>query len=133
MKENSGSPLLAYERRCFRQSFRPLFSFGRLVYEPIVQDPVRTTGDEKGGTWESPAGCGVIHWSRERRCLISSAPPGPFLCSWTRCDSKFTGKEIEILRQVSGHPYIITLIDSYESSTFMFLVFDLMRRGELFF
>ncbi|CAI5790996.1 phosphorylase b kinase gamma catalytic chain, liver/testis isoform [Podarcis lilfordi] len=43
-----------------------------------------------------------------------------------------TGKEIEILRQVSGHPYIITLIDSYESSAFMFLVFDLMRRGELF-
>lgn len=43
-----------------------------------------------------------------------------------------TGKEIAILRQVSGHPYIITLIDSYESSTFMFLVFDLMKRGELF-
>nr|XP_056718993.1 phosphorylase b kinase gamma catalytic chain, liver/testis isoform [Euleptes europaea] len=43
-----------------------------------------------------------------------------------------TGKEIQILRQVSGHPFIITLIDSYESSTFMFLVFDLMRRGELF-
>ncbi|XP_054849195.1 phosphorylase b kinase gamma catalytic chain, liver/testis isoform [Eublepharis macularius] len=43
-----------------------------------------------------------------------------------------TSKEIEILRQVSGHPYIITLIDSYESSTFMFLVFDLMKRGELF-
>uniref|UniRef100_K7FAD1 Phosphorylase kinase catalytic subunit gamma 2 n=1 Tax=Pelodiscus sinensis TaxID=13735 RepID=K7FAD1_PELSI len=43
-----------------------------------------------------------------------------------------TGKEIAILRQVAGHPYIITLIDSYESSTFMFLVFDLMRRGELF-
>ncbi|XP_043373209.1 phosphorylase b kinase gamma catalytic chain, liver/testis isoform isoform X2 [Dermochelys coriacea] len=43
-----------------------------------------------------------------------------------------TGKEIAILRQVAGHPYIISLIDSYESSTFMFLVFDLMRRGELF-
>ncbi|KAF7238746.1 Phosphorylase b kinase gamma catalytic chain, liver/testis isoform [Varanus komodoensis] len=43
-----------------------------------------------------------------------------------------TGKEIAILRQVSGHPFIITLIDSYETSTFMFLVFDLMRRGELF-
>ncbi|XP_061446909.1 phosphorylase b kinase gamma catalytic chain, liver/testis isoform [Rhineura floridana] len=43
-----------------------------------------------------------------------------------------TSKEIDILRQVSGHPFIITLIDSYESSTFMFLVFDLMRRGELF-
>ncbi|KAL7977567.1 hypothetical protein Chor_009516, partial [Crotalus horridus] len=43
-----------------------------------------------------------------------------------------TSKEIAILRQVSGHPFIITLIDSYETSTFMFLVFDLMRRGELF-
>ncbi|ETE66459.1 Phosphorylase b kinase gamma catalytic chain, testis/liver isoform, partial [Ophiophagus hannah] len=43
-----------------------------------------------------------------------------------------TSKEIAILHQVSGHPYIITLIDSYETSTFMFLVFDLMRRGELF-
>ncbi|KAK2097890.1 Phosphorylase b kinase gamma catalytic chain, liver/testis isoform [Saguinus oedipus] len=29
-------------------------------------------------------------------------------------------------------PLKITLIDSYESSSFMFLVFDLMRKGELF-
>ncbi|XP_034275666.2 phosphorylase b kinase gamma catalytic chain, liver/testis isoform isoform X2 [Pantherophis guttatus] len=36
-----------------------------------------------------------------------------------------TSKEIAILHQVSGHPFIITLIDSYETSTFMFLVFDL--------
>uniref|UniRef100_A0A6I8PA27 phosphorylase kinase n=1 Tax=Ornithorhynchus anatinus TaxID=9258 RepID=A0A6I8PA27_ORNAN len=43
-----------------------------------------------------------------------------------------TRRETHILRQVAGHPHIITLIDSYESSTFMFLVFDLMRRGELF-
>ncbi|MBN3309568.1 phosphorylase b kinase gamma catalytic chain, liver/testis isoform [Amia ocellicauda] len=43
-----------------------------------------------------------------------------------------TLKEIHVLKTVSGHPSIITLIDSYESATFIFLVFDLMRRGELF-
>ncbi|KAG9329242.1 hypothetical protein JZ751_006430 [Albula glossodonta] len=43
-----------------------------------------------------------------------------------------TLKEIQILKVVSEHPSIITLIDSYESATFIFLVFDLMRRGELF-
>ncbi|XP_053327542.1 phosphorylase b kinase gamma catalytic chain, liver/testis isoform isoform X2 [Spea bombifrons] len=43
-----------------------------------------------------------------------------------------TAKEMEILHHVSHHPYIITLIDSYESNTFIFLVFDLMKRGELF-
>ncbi|KAM3916717.1 phosphorylase b kinase gamma catalytic chain, liver/testis isoform [Leptodactylus fuscus] len=43
-----------------------------------------------------------------------------------------TAKEMEILHQVSQHPFIITLIDSFESSTFIFLVFDLMKRGELF-
>ncbi|XP_026102930.1 phosphorylase b kinase gamma catalytic chain, liver/testis isoform-like [Carassius auratus] len=43
-----------------------------------------------------------------------------------------TLKEIHVLKLVNGHPSIITLIDSYESTTFIFLVFDLMRRGELF-
>uniref|UniRef100_A0A0D9R0L0 Phosphorylase kinase catalytic subunit gamma 2 n=1 Tax=Chlorocebus sabaeus TaxID=60711 RepID=A0A0D9R0L0_CHLSB len=38
-----------------------------------------------------------------------------------------TRRETHILRQVAGHPHIITLIDSYESSSFMFLVFDLLR------
>ncbi|XP_030630205.1 phosphorylase b kinase gamma catalytic chain, liver/testis isoform [Chanos chanos] len=43
-----------------------------------------------------------------------------------------TLKEIQVLNMVKGHPSIITLVDSYESTTFIFLVFDLMRRGELF-
>ncbi|XP_051523608.1 phosphorylase b kinase gamma catalytic chain, liver/testis isoform [Myxocyprinus asiaticus] len=43
-----------------------------------------------------------------------------------------TLKEIHVLNVVKDHPSIITLIDSYESTTFIFLVFDLMRRGELF-
>ncbi|GCC42793.1 hypothetical protein chiPu_0026593 [Chiloscyllium punctatum] len=43
-----------------------------------------------------------------------------------------TQKEIEILRLVTGHPGIITLIDYYTSETVTFLVFDLMKRGELF-
>ncbi|KAF7647158.1 hypothetical protein LDENG_00176560 [Lucifuga dentata] len=43
-----------------------------------------------------------------------------------------TLKEIQVLNMVKGHSSIITLVDSYESATFIFLVFDLMRRGELF-
>ncbi|XP_067866005.1 phosphorylase b kinase gamma catalytic chain, skeletal muscle/heart isoform-like [Heterodontus francisci] len=43
-----------------------------------------------------------------------------------------TVQEISILKEVSGHPHIIALNDCYESSSFYFLVFDLMKRGELF-
>jgi len=43
-----------------------------------------------------------------------------------------TRREIEILRRVAGHPYIIELHDVFESSTFMFLVFELCKNGELF-
>jgi len=43
-----------------------------------------------------------------------------------------TKREIEILRAVAGHPYIIELHDVFESSTFFFLVFEICKNGELF-
>ncbi|XP_071448539.1 phosphorylase b kinase gamma catalytic chain, skeletal muscle/heart isoform isoform X3 [Hetaerina americana] len=43
-----------------------------------------------------------------------------------------TLEEIKILRMVAGHPYIIELHDVFESSTFIFLVFELCKNGELF-
>ncbi|XP_057339961.1 phosphorylase b kinase gamma catalytic chain, skeletal muscle/heart isoform isoform X2 [Microplitis mediator] len=43
-----------------------------------------------------------------------------------------TMQEVFILRQVAGHPYIIELHDVFESSTFIFLIFELCKNGELF-
>lgn len=43
-----------------------------------------------------------------------------------------TRQEINILRTVMGHPYIIELQDVFESDAFIFLVFELCRHGELF-
>ncbi|XP_045771219.1 phosphorylase b kinase gamma catalytic chain, skeletal muscle/heart isoform isoform X2 [Maniola jurtina] len=43
-----------------------------------------------------------------------------------------TKQEINILRMVAGHPYIIELQDVFESETFIFLVFELCKNGELF-
>ncbi|XP_059052241.1 phosphorylase b kinase gamma catalytic chain, skeletal muscle/heart isoform [Achroia grisella] len=43
-----------------------------------------------------------------------------------------TRQEINILRMVAGHPYIIELQDVFESETFIFLVFELCKNGELF-
>ena len=41
-------------------------------------------------------------------------------------------REIEILRRLQGHPYIIELIESYETSNYIFLVFELCKQGELY-
>lgn len=43
-----------------------------------------------------------------------------------------TMEEVRILRLVAGHPYIIQLHDVFESDTFIFLVFELCKNGELF-
>ncbi|XP_055601781.1 phosphorylase b kinase gamma catalytic chain, skeletal muscle/heart isoform-like isoform X4 [Uranotaenia lowii] len=43
-----------------------------------------------------------------------------------------TRQEIQILRQVMGHKFIIELQDVFESDAFIFLVFELCRQGELF-
>ncbi|XP_063989589.1 phosphorylase b kinase gamma catalytic chain, skeletal muscle/heart isoform isoform X2 [Diachasmimorpha longicaudata] len=43
-----------------------------------------------------------------------------------------TMQEVHILRRVAGHPYIIELHDVFESNTFIFLIFELCKNGELF-
>lgn len=48
------------------------------------------------------------------------------------CTKEATLREIQILKIVAGHSYIIELHDVFESSTFIFLVFELCKNGELF-
>jgi len=43
-----------------------------------------------------------------------------------------TFREVAILRMVQGHENIIELVDVFESSTYIFLVFELCPHGELF-
>lgn len=43
-----------------------------------------------------------------------------------------TIREINILRMCTGHQHIIELHDSFETPTFIFLVFELCKHGELF-
>lgn len=43
-----------------------------------------------------------------------------------------TFREIKILRMCNGHPNIIELRDVFETPTFIFLVFEICKKGELF-
>ncbi|GAB6030229.1 hypothetical protein CHUAL_005905 [Chamberlinius hualienensis] len=43
-----------------------------------------------------------------------------------------TKREIQILRLVAGHSYVVELHDVFESTTYIFLVFELCKNGELF-
>ncbi|XP_055863218.1 phosphorylase b kinase gamma catalytic chain, skeletal muscle/heart isoform-like isoform X1 [Biomphalaria glabrata] len=45
---------------------------------------------------------------------------------------KDTYREIRILRMCGGHPNIIELHDVFETPTFIFLVFEICKKGELF-
>ena len=36
-------------------------------------------------------------------------------------------REVEILRRLQGHPYIIQLVGSYQTPDFIFLVFELCK------
>ena len=41
-------------------------------------------------------------------------------------------EEIRLLRVVDGHPFIIKLVDVFESTAFIFLVFELCQNNDLF-
>jgi len=41
-------------------------------------------------------------------------------------------REVDILRQVAGHEYIVELMDVFECQTYIFLIFELAVNGELF-
>uniref|UniRef100_UPI00358FA1F0 phosphorylase b kinase gamma catalytic chain, liver/testis isoform-like isoform X1 n=2 Tax=Myxine glutinosa TaxID=7769 RepID=UPI00358FA1F0 len=86
-------------------------------------------------------GCGMS--SVVRRCLekatgrefavkIIDIAPEKFSADQALYVRIATHGEVEILRSVAGHQNIISLKDFYESRTAIFLVFDLMKRGELF-
>ncbi|KAM4820793.1 phosphorylase b kinase gamma catalytic chain, skeletal muscle/heart isoform 1-T1 [Thomomys bottae] len=64
--------------------------------------------------------------------IIDVTGGGSFSSKEVRELREATLKEVDILRKVSGHPNIIQLKDTYETNTFFFLVFDLMKKGELF-
>ena len=43
-----------------------------------------------------------------------------------------THNEINVLKEVSGQAHVIELFDVFETNSFIFLVFQLLRKGELF-
>ncbi|VDN60582.1 unnamed protein product [Dracunculus medinensis] len=45
---------------------------------------------------------------------------------------KETINEVNLLKQLSGHPHIINIHDFYQTPTFLFAVFEMAPKGELF-
>lgn len=87
--------------------------------------------------------CGVGISSIVRRCVskdtgqeyavkiidISGEKAEDFHADQTKHE---TIREINILKMCDGHPNIINLHDSFQTPTFIFLVFELCKQGELF-
>ncbi|CAG2188967.1 PHKG [Mytilus edulis] len=87
--------------------------------------------------------CGVGISSIVRRCVskdtgqeyavkiidISGEKAEDFHADQTKLE---TIREINILKMCDGHPNIINLHDSFQTPTFIFLVFELCKQGELF-
>jgi len=96
----------------FYAKYEPKEILGRGVSSTVRRCVEKETGKEFA--------CKIIDISGD-----SSDPEG-------RAIRESTVQEIQVLRRVAGHPYIIELHNVFESETFIFLVFELCRNGELF-